>query len=84
MSYKVQITPAAAKMIATLDKPVRRRVESAVDALADNPRPAGCIQMKGQPAWRIRIGKIRVIYEIYDSVLLIAVVDAGYRRDIYD
>lgn len=84
MGYRVEITPTAAKAIATLDKPVRRRVETAVGELADNPRPAGCIQMKGQPAWRIRIGKVRVIYEIHDSVLLVAVVDAGYRRDIYD
>lgn len=84
MAYQVEITPSAAKVIAALDKPVRRRVETAVGDLADNPRPPGCIQMKGQPAWRIRIGKVRVIYEIHDAVLLVAVVDAGYRRDIYD
>lgn len=83
-AYRVEITPAAAKMIASLDKPVRRRVETAVSELAGDPRPQGCIQMRGQSAWRIRIGKIRVIYEIHDAVLLVAVVDAGYRREIYD
>jgi mRNA interferase RelE/StbE len=40
--------------------------------------------MRGRPGWRIRIGKVRVIYEIHDAVLMVTVVDAGYRREIYD
>jgi mRNA interferase RelE/StbE len=83
-AYKVEIAPSAAKVIANLDKPIRRRVMEKVDALAENPRPAGCIQMRGQLSWRIRVGKVRIIYEIHDAVLLVAVIDAGYRREIYD
>lgn len=84
MTYKVELSPVAAKAIAGLDKPVRRRVMDAVGDLADDPRPQGCVQMRGRPGWRIRIGKVRVIYEIHDAVLMVTVVDAGYRREIYD
>ncbi|WP_281238111.1 type II toxin-antitoxin system RelE family toxin [Flavobacterium praedii] len=30
------------------------------------------------------MGDYRVIYEIFDDVLLIEVVDLGHRKDIYD
>jgi mRNA interferase RelE/StbE len=83
VTYRVEMTPAAEKAITTLDKPVRRRVLEAVGDLAGDPRPQGCVQMRGRPGWRIRIGKIRVIYEIHDAVLLVTVVDVGYRREIY-
>lgn len=83
MTYKVEVSPAAAKVIADLDKPVRRRVLEAVGDLGADPRPQGCVQMRGRPGWRIRVGKVRVIYEIHDAVLLVTVVDAGYRREIY-
>lgn len=55
----------------------------AIAALATNPRPPGCIKLTGRDGWHIRIGDFRVIYEINDSELLIAVVQVGNRRDIY-
>jgi mRNA interferase RelE/StbE len=83
VTYKVEMSPVAVKAITAMDKPVRRRVLEAVGDLAGNPRPQGCVQMRGREGWRIRVGKIRVLYEIHDTVLLVTVVDAGYRREIY-
>ncbi|HBY24393.1 MAG TPA: type II toxin-antitoxin system RelE/ParE family toxin, partial [Propionibacteriaceae bacterium] len=34
-------------------------------------------------AWRIRVGDYRVIYEVLDEVMLITVVRARHRREVY-
>ncbi|MGH3865205.1 MAG: type II toxin-antitoxin system RelE family toxin [Pseudonocardiaceae bacterium] len=85
MTYRVQISRSAAKVITGLDKPVRRKVLAAIDALAENPLPPSCKKIVGdQDAWRIRVANTyRVIYEVHDHVLLVTVVDVGHRREIY-
>ena len=84
MTYRVQISRHAAKAITDLEKPVRRKVLAAIEALAENPCPPSCRKLVGQDAWRIRVAhSYRVIYEIHDQVLLVTVVDVGHRREIY-
>jgi mRNA interferase RelE/StbE len=83
MTYRIEIARRAAKAVTSLDKPLRRKILAAIDALSDNPRPGGCRKLAGQEAWRIRVGDYRVIYEIHDQVLLILVVDIGHPRDIH-
>lgn len=83
MTYRVQIARRAAKAVTGLDKPIRRRVLAAIDALSGDPWPVGCRKLAGQEAWRIRVGDYRIIYEIHDQVLLVIVVDIGHRREIY-
>src|SRR5699024_6757442 len=41
-----QLCPSAAKAIRKLDKPTARPLLNAVGTTADDPRPAGCIQLK--------------------------------------
>ncbi|WP_409025265.1 type II toxin-antitoxin system RelE family toxin [Flavobacterium aquidurense] len=41
-------------------------------------------RLKGRPGYRIRVGDYRVIYEIFDDMLLIDVIDLGHRKDIYE
>lgn len=84
MKYKVEVARRAAKTVTGLDKPVRRKVLAAIEALADDPRPTGCKKLTGADAWRIRAAKDwRIVYEIHDRVLLVTVVDVGHRREIY-
>lgn len=83
MTYRVEISRRAAKAVTSLDKPLRRKILAAIDALSGNPRPVGCRKLAGQEAWRIRAGDYRVIYEIHDQVLLVLVVDIGHPREIY-
>jgi mRNA interferase RelE/StbE len=83
MTYRIEISRRAAKEVTSLDKPLRRKILGAIDALSGNPRPGGCRKLAGQDAWRIRIGDYRVIYEIHDQVLLVLVIDIGHRLEIY-
>jgi mRNA interferase RelE/StbE len=82
--YDVEFTTAAAKQLRKLDPDLRRRLLAAIGQLAVEPRPAGCRKLVGeQNAWRVRIGDYRVIYDIFDERLLVTVVRAAHRREVY-
>ncbi|MGH3981354.1 MAG: type II toxin-antitoxin system RelE family toxin [Pseudonocardiaceae bacterium] len=82
--YRVEITRDALRVLAKLDKPVRRRVQAAIDGLTEQPRPPGMIALQGlRRAYRLRVGDYRVIYTVDDSRLVVLVVDIGHRREIY-
>ncbi len=84
MRYRIELARSAAKVIADLDKPVRRRVLTAIESLGTDPRPPGCRKLVGVDAWLIRAAKDwRIVYEIHDRVLLVTVFDVGHRREIY-
>ena len=85
MSWSVEFTAAAARQLRKLDRPVRARLIVAIDALADDPRPTGATKLVGEEtAWRIRVGDYRVIYDVLDEALVVTVVRAGHRREVYD
>jgi mRNA interferase RelE/StbE len=75
--YSVLLSPGAERDLGALDKPLQRRVVARIEALAENPRPAGVTKLEGEAnAWRIRVGDYRVLYTIEESRLLVLVVRA--------
>jgi len=63
---------------------IRRRLQRAIDDLADCPRPQGVTALAGAPGTlRIHVGDYRVIYIVRDSQLLILVIDVDHRIRIY-
>lgn len=81
--YRIELTRDALRALAKLDKPVRRRIQGALDKLADDPRPAGLIALRDAPgAFRIRVGDYRIIYTLHDDRLLIVIINVGHRRDV--
>lgn len=82
MSYKISILRRAYKELTKLPEKNYKKVNAAINNFAVNPRPSGCNKLKGCPAWRIRVGEYRIIYEISDQKLIILVVDIGHRQGI--
>jgi mRNA interferase RelE/StbE len=84
MTYRIEVAPAAVRQLSKLDPTARRRVQAAVELLADEPRPSGAKKLVGGDGeWRVRTGDYRVIYEIHDEVLLVLVIAVGHRREVY-
>lgn len=84
MTYRVEFTSAAAKQVRKLTRPVQLRVLDAIQSLSETPRPQGARKLVGEEtAWRVRIGDHRVIYDIYDEELVITIVRAAHRREVY-
>ena len=84
MSYSILLLPSARKSLATLPKADQARVDRHIIALAENPRPPGCVKLSGlSDLWRIRVGDYRVVYQIQDRKLIVVVVTIAHRRDVY-
>lgn len=85
MRYLIRLAPPAARQLRKLDPPARRRIQAAIDLLADEPRPPRAIQLVGgNGEWRVRTGDYRIIYEINDDEIVVLVLRVGHRRDVYD
>ncbi|MEI6387970.1 MAG: type II toxin-antitoxin system RelE/ParE family toxin [Spirochaetota bacterium] len=83
MNYSIEILKAAQKQLGKIQGSEQEKIVSEVRALSVNPRPLGCIKLRGRDAWRIRSGDYRIIYEIKDSTLAVIVIAIGHRREIY-
>jgi mRNA interferase RelE/StbE len=84
MPYQISIKKRVLKALEKIDKPYYSSIKTAIYALADNPRPFGYLKLKGKKGYRIRVSDYRIIYDIYDSILIVDVVELGDRKDIYD
>ena len=62
MSYTIFILRRAQKELAKLPLEAFEPVRDAIGALAEDPRPTGCIKLRNREGWRIRIGDYRGIY----------------------
>jgi mRNA interferase RelE/StbE len=82
--YQVVVPTSVARALAKLPRNRQRQIQSRIDALADEPRPPGCVKLVGQEnLWRIRVGDWRVIYEIHDDRRILIVVIIAHRRESY-
>lgn len=83
-AYRVELTPFADRQLRKLDLLARRQVEALLARLVDDPRPPGVVALVGQPGrLRARTGDYRVVYEVHDQALHVAVITVAHRRDVY-
>ena len=82
-SYRIVVRRSASEEIEVLPRKDRRRIVTRIQLLAVNPRPVGCEKLSGEEKYRLRQGDYRILYEISDRELIVAVVKVGNRRDVY-
>ncbi len=88
MPYRIEIERRAHQALGRLPRRDRDRVVAAIEALAEDPRPAGCMPVRAAPrrTYRLRVGDYRVVYLVLDDqqVIIVARVatrsEATYRR----
>lgn len=73
------------KVLKRLDKELIRRIMNKIDLLSSNSVPSDSkrLEVYKEPTFRIRIGKLRVLYRINYSKNLIVVVKIDKREKIY-
>ena len=84
MHYQLIIKPKAVKALEKINEPDYSNIKATIYSLADNPRPHGYKKLKGRDGYRIRAGDYRIIYNIFDKILTVDVVNLGHRKDIYE
>lgn len=83
MTYSVTFSKPALKKLGKVSEPYFSNIKSAIQNLAKNPRPPGYKKLKNRDGFRIRVGTYRIIYEIFDTELIVEVITVGHRKDIY-
>lgn len=84
MTFQVRLAPDATRSLRKLDPPARRRVQAAIELLAEDPRPPAATRLVGGSGeWRVRTGDYRIVYEIDEGMLVVLVVAIGHRPEIY-
>jgi len=82
--YRVFIKRSAQKEIRDLpNKKTRRALVARIQALADDPRPRGCVKLTGADKYRIRQGTYRILYTIDDDRVVVSVVRVAHRSAAY-
>jgi mRNA interferase RelE/StbE len=83
--YSVRIRTSAIKEIEAISpKRERRRIVRRIEALGEDPRPAGCQKLVGsQERYRVRQGRYRIVYEVDDVERAIDIFKIGHRSSVY-
>jgi mRNA interferase RelE/StbE len=84
MAYTIEFRNKVLKALIKINEPHYSAIKKQIYDLAENPRPQGYKILTGRKGYRIRVGDYRIIYEIFDDILLIDVIDLGHRKDIYE
>ena len=83
--YKVKLSRQARKYYESADAGTARRLNEVFVLLKGNAFPPGAERLKGELAGssKIRVGQLRIIYDVIESVLRIDVIKIGPRGDVY-
>ena len=69
--YKIEIKKSAVKEISKLPKTELKKVLRKLELLSENPRPFGAIKLSAEEKYRLRVGKYRILYQIFDVRLAV-------------
>ncbi len=84
--YEVDLSRKAAKFYQKADTATVRRLNAAFERLAKDPlhhyniKPL-CGELQG--SYRLRVGDIRIVYSVDDSVKIVHIEVIGCRGDVY-
>ncbi len=82
MNYEVQIEKSALKQLSKFDKPIREKLIAAIENLAIDPRPRGYKKLVDQDGTcRIKVGNYRILYDIFDKILIVNVISVAKRNE---
>lgn len=82
--HSIEYTREARKTLARMPRNVREVVMSKIDGLARDPFGAANVKkLVGQPAYRLRVGDWRVIYDVDSGRIVVRVLRIGPRGGVY-
>lgn len=81
--YRIEIKKSAAKELEKIVQKDRIRIIEKIRSLSSDPKPVGSKKLSGDSKYRIRQGDYRILYEIFETTLIIVVVRIAHRREAY-
>lgn len=85
--YKLEVSNKTLKRVVKFTPADQKKVYKVFKDLEQNPLPSGKDLKKisglAIPLWRIRIGDLRVVYELSSGQNIIRIIKIDYRGNIY-
>ncbi len=81
--YKVKLSNKAVKELDKIDFQIVKKLFDKMKNLENNPMPVGSIKLKGENAYRIRLGNYRIIYEVIEHSKQVLIYKVAHRKDVY-
>jgi mRNA interferase RelE/StbE len=84
VAYGVFAAPAFKHDLKKLERKVQKRIFTALDALADEPRPRTVEKLTANPKfYRVPVGDYRIVYFVDDPKSIIVLCLVRNRKDVY-
>lgn len=78
--YRLDVPKEVRRQVDQLPGRYRQRFRQLISSLASNPRPSTARPLRtGEDRYRIRIDDYRLVYRIFDDLLLVTVLKAGHK-----
>jgi mRNA interferase RelE/StbE len=82
--FTVQISKHVFKQLKAIPETYQNKINEQLDLLEKTPFPPGCKKLTGMSnTYRVRVGVYRIIYEVFQKVLLIQIINISHRQDAY-
>ena len=85
MTYRIVLSRQAKRYFASVPKSIAVRLAAVFQLLEQNSHPVGARQLKGdlEGLSRMRVGNLRIVYEVLENSQEIHVLRIGPRGDVY-
>ncbi len=81
--YEIKIIPKAQKDLDKFRGKIFDNIKKSIFDFKINPRPPNCQKLSTQEGYRIRKGKVRILYRIDNENKLIIIYRIKLRKDVY-
>lgn len=84
MTYDIELSKIAVKNLAKIPRKDLVRIQIKIDTLTIEPRPIDLKKIEGETnLYRIRCGKYRILYRIFEEKILVLIVNVDHRQSVY-
>lgn len=83
MTYRIIYSDKAYRQFKRLERNVQERIKAALERVRIRPE-VYVSKLVGDPSFKLRVGDYRIIMDIDNKNLIILVLKAGHRRNIYN
>ena len=73
-NYTAVLSKKAQKVLDKFSDHIAGPILDAIADLEENPKPIGYKKLTGRDGYRIRVGDYRIIYDVFDTELIIDIV----------
>ena len=84
MNYEVSWSKNSLNFLNKLEPLISNRIIKYVREFSENPRAREFKRLKGEIAFRLRVGDYRVIFDFDQKTQKIIILSIGHRKNIYN